>query len=330
MEGKFMHAIQYDSYGGGTAALKHVEVSIPSPGKGEVLLKLEATSINPIDWKIQKGMLRLLRLPSKFPFIPCTDVAGDVVEIGQEVKNFKPGDKVVAILSHVMGGGLAEYCVTKENLTVHRPAQVSAADAAGLPVAGLTALMSLTQSAMLKLDLSEPRKNILITAASGGVGHYAVQLAKLGNLHVSATCGARNLDFVKGLGADEVLDYNTPEGGDLRSPSGKKYDVVIHCARAYPWSVFERNLSESGKVVDITPGLGAIWTSIVNKLTFSKKKLVPMFLIPKGEDLAKLVRMVQEGKLKTVIDSKYHLSEGKDAWAKSMDGHATGKIIVEP
>lgn len=325
-----MHALQYDSYGGGAAALKHVEVPIPSPSKGEVLVKLEAISINPIDWKIQKGMLRLLRTPSKFPFIPCTDVAGYVVEVGYEVKNFKPGDKVVSILVHTMGGGLAEYCVAKENLTVLRPPQVSAADAAGLPVAGLTALMSLTQSAELELDQTGSRKNILITAASGGVGHYAVQLAKLGNVHVTATCGARNLNFVKGLGADEVLDYSTPEGAALRSPSGKKYDVVIHCAPAFPWSVLERNLSETGKVVDLTPGVGTIWTSLMKKLTFSKKKLVPMYLVPKGEDLENLIKMVKEGKLKTVIDSKYRFSEGKDAWAKSMDGHATGKIIVEP
>ncbi|KAK6145133.1 hypothetical protein DH2020_021953 [Rehmannia glutinosa] len=232
MTAKLMHAVQYEGYYGGAASLKHVEVPVPTPSKGEVLLKLEATSLNPIDWKTQKGMLRPL-LPRKFPFIPATDVAGEVVEVGPGVNNFKPGDKVVAMLSHLTGGGLSEYGVVKENLTVPRPPEVSAAEGAGLPVAGLTAHMALTQSARLKLDGSGPQKNILVTAASGGVGHYAVQLAKLGNAHVTATCGARNIDFVKNLGADEVLDYKTPEGAALKSPSGKKYDAVIHCAAAF-------------------------------------------------------------------------------------------------
>ncbi|KAG5512697.1 hypothetical protein RHGRI_038880 [Rhododendron griersonianum] len=307
----------------------HVEVTAPAPKKDEVLIKVEAASLNPVDWKLQKGMLRPI-LPSKFPFIPVSDVAGEVVEVGFGVKKFKPGDKVVAYLSLFSGGGLAEFAVAKENLTVPRPPEVSAAEAAGLPIAGLTAHQALTQSAGVKLDGSGPRKNLLITAASGGVGHYAVQLAKLGNTHVTATCGARNLDFVKGLGADEVLDYKTPDGAALKSPSGQKYDAVIHCATGTPFSAFEPNLSPTGKVIDVTPSFGSFMTFAVKKLTWSKKQLVPLFGVPKGENLDYLVQLVKEGKLKTVIDSKHPLSEAEEAWAKSIDGHATGKIIVEP
>lgn len=323
-----MQALQYSGYGGGPAGLKHVEVPVPAPKKEEILLKLEATSLNPVDWKTQKGMLRPL-LPSKFPFIPATDVAGEVVEVGPGVKNFKSGDKVVAVLNHFTGGGLAEYAVAKESLTVARPPEVSAAEGAGLPVAGLTALQALTQSAGIKLDGSGQQTSILITAASGGVGHYAVQLAKLGNTHVTATCGARNIDFVKSLGADDVIDYKTPEGAALKSPSSKKYDAVIHCASGIPWSTFEPNLSSNGKVIDITPGVSAMMTFALKKITFSKKQLVPLLLIPKRENLDYLVNLVKEGKLKTVIDSKYPLSKAEDAWTKSIDGHATGKIIVE-
>ncbi|KZV45848.1 hypothetical protein F511_22549, partial [Dorcoceras hygrometricum] len=244
---------------------QHVEVPVPTPSNSEVLLKLEAISLNPVDWKTQKGMLRPL-FPRKFPFTPTTDVAGKVVEVGPGVKNFKPGDKVVTVLSHLVGGGLSEYAVAKENVTVH----------------------------------------------------------------VTATCGARNIELVKNLGADEVLDYKTPEGAALKSPSGKLYDAVIHCASAFPWSVFEPNLSEKGKVVDITPGPSAMWTFAIKKLTFSKKKLVPLLLIPKGENLKYLVDLVKEGKIKTIIDSKHSLSKAEDAWSKSIEGHATGKIIVEP
>ncbi|KAK9944725.1 hypothetical protein M0R45_010280 [Rubus argutus] len=329
MAAKLMHAVQYDGYGGGPSGLKHVEVPIPTPKKDEVLLKLEAASINPIDWKIQKGLLRPI-FPRKFPHIPVTDVAGEVVEVGQGVQKFKAGDKVVAYLNAGNGGGFAEYATASESLTVTRPPEVSAADAAGLPVAGLTAHQCLTQAAGVKLDGTGPQKNILVTAASGGVGQYAVQLAKLGNTHVTATCGGRNIDFVKSLGADEVLDYKTPEGAALNSPSGRKYDAVIHCSTGIPWSTFEPNLSPNGKVIDITPSPSALLTFALKKLTFSKKQLVPLLMSAKAENLDYLVKLVKEGKLKTVIDSKFPLSKAEDAWAKSIDGHATGKIIVEP
>ncbi|KAB2073688.1 hypothetical protein ES319_A07G100500v1 [Gossypium barbadense] len=188
MAENLMHALQYNSYGGGAAALKHVEVPIPTPNKGEILLKLEAISLNPADWKIQKGMLHPL-LPRKFPFIPASDVAGDVVKVGPGVTNYKVGDKVVSLLHHFTGGGLAEYAVAKENLTVARPPEIPVAEAAGLPMAGLTAHQAVTHRAGVKLDGSGQQLNLLITAASGGIGHYAVQLAKLGNTHVTALVG---------------------------------------------------------------------------------------------------------------------------------------------
>ncbi|XP_030472794.2 chloroplast envelope quinone oxidoreductase homolog [Syzygium oleosum] len=324
-----MHAVCYLSYGGGSAGLKHVDVPVPAPKKDEVLLKLEAISVNPYDWKMQKGVMRPF-LPRKFPQIPASDVAGEVVKVGPAVKKFKPGDKVVATLNILAGGGLAEFAVTRESLTAARPPEVSAPEAAGLPMAGITALQALTQAAGVKLDGSGPLKNILITAASGGVGHYAVQLAKLGNTHVTATCGARNVDLVKSLGADEVLDYKTPEGAALKSSSGKKYDFVVHCAEGFPWSVFEPNLSECGKVIDLSPSVGGMMTFALKKLTFSKKQLVPMMATLKSEDLELLVQLVKEGKLKTFIDSTHPLSQAEDGWAKSLSGRATGKIIVVP
>ncbi|XP_057458472.1 quinone-oxidoreductase QR1, chloroplastic-like [Lotus japonicus] len=326
---KMMHAVHYDAYGG---ELKHVEVSIPTPKKNEVLLRLEAISINPVDWKIQNGLLRPL-IPRKFPYIPCGDVAGEVVEVGSLVKNFRVGDKVIAKLTLKYGGGLAEFAVATERLTVARPSQVSAAEAAGIPVAALTAHDAFTQIAGLKLDGTGTgqHKNILITAASGGVGSYAVQLAKLaGNTHVTATCGARNIDLVKSLGADEVLDYKTPQGATLRSPSGRKYDVVIHCTIGIPWSTFDPVLTKTGVVVDLTPGVATFISSSMKKLFFPKKKLVQFILDIKGEGMEHLAQLVNDGKLKTIIDSKFPLSKAEDAWAKSIDGHATGKIIVEP
>jgi len=228
------------------------------------------------------------------------------------------------------GGGLAEFAVATEILTAARPYEVLAAEAVGLPIAGLTARDALTEIGGVKLDGTGEPKNVLVTAASGGVGVYAVQLVKLGNNHVTATCGARNIDFVKSLGADEVLDYKTLEGTSLKSPSGKKYDVVINCTTGIPWTTFDPNLSEKGVVVDLTPGLSSMLTFALKKLTFSKKRLVSFVATIKREGLEHLAQLMKDGKLKTVIDSKFPLSKAEDAWAKSIDGHATGKIIVEP
>lgn len=162
------------------------------------------------------------------------------------------------------------------------------------------------------------------------MGHYAVQLAKLGNLHVTATCGARNIEFVKSLGADEVVDYTTQEGAALKSPSGVKYDAIIHCATGIPWSTFRPVLTNNGKVIHLTPNPSAFCIFALNKLTFSKKQLLPCIITPKNETLAFLVGLVKEGKLKTTIDSSHPLTKAQDAWAKMMSGHATGKIIVTP
>lgn len=197
-------------------------------------------------------------------------------------------------------------------------------------VAGGTALHTLTVSCGLKLDKTGPLTNVLVTAASGGVGHYAVQLAKLGNTHVTATCGARNIEFVKTLGADEVLDYKTPEGAALKSPSGKKFDIVIHCTIGVPWSTFKSNLTPNGKVIHITPNGSTFLTYAMNKVTFSKKQLEPFILSPKAEEIECLVKLVKDGKIKTVIDSKYPLSKAEEGWAKSIEGHATGKVVIEP
>ncbi|KAL5201315.1 hypothetical protein ABZP36_035669 [Zizania latifolia] len=300
-----MRAVQFDRYGGGAEGLKHVEVPIPTPKKGEVLIKMEAASVNPADWKIQKGMVRPF-LPRKFPSIPGNDPSMHA-----------------CVLS---GGGFAEYAVAQASLTVARPPEVSSAEGACLPLAALTALQSL-RAAGVGLDArggGDP-KNVLVTAASGGIGHFAVQLASLAGHRVTATCGARNLGLVGGLGADEVLDYGTPDGAALRSPSGRRYDAVVHCAPHFPWSVFQPVLADGGVVVDITPGAAAVLTALLHRVTFSKKRLTPLMFSPSKDDMELLVDMTRQGMLKPVVDSSYPLSRAAEGWAISMAGHATGK-----
>jgi NADPH:quinone reductase-like Zn-dependent oxidoreductase len=327
-----MEAIQYSSYKGGAAGLKRVQLPIPEPKKGEIVVKVEAISLNPFDWKIQAANVRPF-LPSKFPFTPCTDIAGEVIKVASDVKNFKVGDKVVAMLPPPNGGGLAEYAAVKATQAVIRPHQVSAAEGASLATAPLTAYQALTGSGGLPKDGSMTHiKNILITAASGGVGHLAVQLAKIlaPKSHVTATAGARNIEFVLSLGADEVIDYKTPEGKTLQSPSGKKYDLVVDCAAAgTPWSTFSKVMSEKSKIVFLDPSPKNLWTLIVRKITLSKKKVGILFTAQKSDELEFLVNLIKDEKLRVKIDTVYPFSKAEDAWAKSIDGHATGKIIVE-
>ncbi|KAI3968870.1 hypothetical protein MKX01_029020 [Papaver californicum] len=308
MSEKVMRAVCYESYGSGLEGLKNFGTfaacrgSYPKPKKDEVLVKVEASCPNPIDYKLQGGIARPF-MPKKFPYMPVTDISGEVVKIGSEVQ-FQVGDKVA---------------VAPAKLTVKRPEKVSAVEGAGLPLAGPTALHVLTAA------------HVLVIAASGGVGHYVVQLAKLGNNHVTATCGARNTELLKSLGAEEVIDYTTEDGKMLRSPSGCKYEFVINCATSKtPWLTYKQILSEQGRVVHLNPDAKTMKSASLN-LSCSRKKVTSLMICPRKKvDLEFLVGLVKEGKLKTVVDSKYPLEEAEQAWAKMMGGHATGKIVVEP
>lgn len=325
-----MRAVLYDKYGGGAEGLKHVEVPIPSPKKGELLLRMEAASINRVDWRFQQGKARPI-LPSKFPFTPVCELAGEVVELGSGVSGFAAGDKVIAV-NFPGGGGLAEYAVVSASCAATRPPEVSATEGACLPIAAATALAAL-RTAGVGLDARGPPKNVLVTAASGGVGTFAVQLAKLsGKHHVTVTSGARNLGLVRALGANDALDYGTPEGAALRraGPAGRKHDAVVHCAEGFPWSAFEPALADAGGVVvDLTARVASVAVAALQRVLFARKRLVPLLVSPKKEDMEVLLGLVRRGQIRVVIDSRYPLSRAHEGWAKSMGGHATGKIVVE-
>lgn len=327
MATQLLKAVQYSSYGGEAAALQKVDVPIPAPKKGELLVKLEAVGLNPYDCRCQKGLFRPI-FPQTFPCTPGTDIAGEVVEVGPGVEGFKLGDKIISFLQMKKNGGLAEYAVAPVGRTAKRPAEVSAEIGACLPMAALTALQAVRDAAGIKLDGSGKEMNVLVTAASGGVGHYAVQIAKLGGAHVTATCGARNMTMVKDLGADEVLDYKTAEGAALKSPSGRKYDAVINGAHDIPWSTFKPNLSASAKVIDLTANFMSLATFAAHKVTGAKQKLLPLSVSGNAADLSLVVDLAKEGKLRTVLDSKHSLAKLEDAWTKMSGGHATGKIVV--
>lgn len=324
-----MRAWQYSKYGGGASALVEVhDHPVPKPKKGELLIKVQAASVNPVDWKMQEGIMKPI-LPGKFPCVPGMDVAGTVVKAGAGVGTLSAGDRVVGSTSFMYGGAYAEYAIVASKAAAKLPEEVSMPDAAALPVAAITAVQGLRAGGVRDFNGSY-NGNVLVLNASGGVGHYAVQLAKAAGAFVTASCGARNAGFVKGLGADEVIDYKTPEGEALASPSGRLYDIILDgtSGKSRDWGAVVSKLTQRGRFVPFTPAAGAGVLSLIQRLTFASKRIVTIFCVPNTEELDIVVGLLAAGKVKTVIDSSFPFEKAPSSWAKSIDGHAVGKIVV--
>lgn len=324
---KTMKAVQYSCYGGGAEGLEHVELPVPKPGRDEVLVKVEACSINPIDWKVQKGAMKPV-LPYKFPHVPGADIAGMVVSVGPAVTTFVPGDKVVSCLGRA-GGGLAEYAIAPIRVTIKRRHEVTPIQGAALLISGFTALQSVRNSAGIDIERrSTESKNILIRAASGGVGTLAVQIAKLGGAHVTVTCNPNNFELLKSLGADETLTYEALKGAAPESPTGKKYDVVINCGPNRPFPQYKFLLAPAGFVIDLNPSPKGFMTTAIHAFSLSKQKYFPFMHIPNCADMYLLFNLLHQKKIRVVIDSTYPLAKAQEAWSRCMEGVAVGKIVI--
>lgn len=324
---KTMRAVSYSAYGGGAEGLQHVELPVPKPKKDEVLVKVEACSINPIDWKVQKGLMKPV-LPYRFPHVPGADIAGMVVSVGPGVTTFVPGDKVVSCLGRG-GGGLAEYAIAPISTTIKRRHEVTPVQGSAMGVSGFAALQSVRNSGGIDIEgRSTEKKNLLIRAASGGVGTLAVQIAKLGGAHVTVSCNLQNFELLRSLGADEVLDYEVLDGAAPASPSGKKYDVIINCGPHRPFPQYKSQLAHLGFVIDLNPSPKGLMTSAVHAFSLSKQKYFPFMHIPNCADMYLLFNLLHMRKLKIVIDSTYPLAKAQEAWARCMEGVAVGKIVI--
>ncbi len=196
-----MKAIVIDGYGGPDRLVLRDRTD-PTPGAGELLVKVRAAGVNPVDWKIRRGDLRLF-LWISFPYTPGGDIAGEVVKAGAGVSRFKPGDAVVAFVNLKQGGGYAELAVVKESAAAQKATSLSFTEAASLPIAGCTALQSLRDHGKLREG-----GTVLINGSAGGVGHFAVQITEALEATAIVTCGPANVEFVKSLGADRVIDYS--------------------------------------------------------------------------------------------------------------------------
>src|SRR5450432_1932578 len=214
-----MKAIRIHEFGG-PDVLKLEEVPRPAPAADEVLIKVFATSVNPVYWKIRKG-LRKEKFPTNFPLIPGWDVSGEIEEVGSDIKNFRKGDEVYSRPDPTRNGAYAEYVVVKGNQVGLKPKSIDHEKAAAVPLAGLTAWQGLFDHGHL-----QPGQKVLIHAASGGVGTFAVQFAKWKGAYVIGTTSKENIDFVKQLGADEVIDYKTEKFEDKLKDIDLVFDTI--------------------------------------------------------------------------------------------------------
>jgi NADPH:quinone reductase-like Zn-dependent oxidoreductase len=311
-----MKAIYYKQYGD-LSQLEEVEIDRPKLTASQVLVKVEASAINPIDWKLLSGSFRYI-MPVKFPAIPGFDLAGEVVETGAAVTQFTTGDKVYACQDIKQFGTAAEYTVVEEHLLDLIAEGLSAGEAAGIPLAGLTALQGLRNCGGLNAG-----ERVLIVGGSGGVGHYAVQIAKAMDTNVTAVCSTGNVEMVRDLGADTVIDYN--EQTDFATDM--KYDVVLDCVVNSPYKAFVEVMQSDAVYIPALPSISFMIRSYLMPL-YTKRRVKPVMLKTNGKDLNFLSNLVREGKLRTIIDSSYSLNEYRKAFERNQTGRTRGKIII--
>jgi NADPH:quinone reductase-like Zn-dependent oxidoreductase len=320
-----MKAVVIDGYGG-SDRLRVREVARPHAGAGEVLIRVRAAGVNPVDWKIRKGSLRaVLRL--RFPVVLGCDVAGEVEEVGPGVGRFRPGDPVFAMIPPAGNGpgGYAEYAVARESAVAAKPGSLGFEEAASMPVAALTALQALRDLGGLG-----PGGSALINGASGGVGTFAVQVARaLGASRVVGVCGPTNLEFVRGLGADEALDYHREAGDFARRPD--RYDVILDAVAARSFASCRTALNPKGTYITTLPMPGSLaWGALLPVAGLFGYGRRARFVIarPLGADLDVLARLADAGSLRPVIDRVLPLDRAGEAHDASEAGRVRGKIVL--
>jgi NADPH:quinone reductase-like Zn-dependent oxidoreductase len=321
-----MKAIVHDGYGS-PDVLELREIDEPEVGDDDVLVRVHAASVNPADWYGMTGTPRLARaqmgLRKPRSNRPGIDFAGVVATVGGNVSRFKPGDEVFGGAT----GTLAEYvCLPQDKALVLKPANLSFEQAAAVPVAGLTALQGLRDKGRMR-----PGQTVVINGASGGVGTFAVQIAKSFGADVTGVCSTRNVDMVRSLGADQVIDYTQADF----TRSGRRYDLMLDVAGSRSWSECRRILNPKATLVLVGAPkgnrvLGPLSHVIKVRLASLRASQRVTFFIAKlnSEDLAVVQELLAAGKVTPVVERSYALSEAADAFRYLGEGHAQGKIIV--
>jgi NADPH:quinone reductase-like Zn-dependent oxidoreductase len=312
-------------YAGG--ALKLEEIEKPVPADGEVLIKVRAASVNPLDYHfLRHPFLRpLMARASKAKTLrPGRDVAGQVEAVGKNVTKFKAGDEVFGACN----GAFAEYVCAAESAFATKPNKVSFEQAASVPVAGLTALQGFRDKAQL-----QPGQKVLINGAAGGVGTFAVQIAKTLGAEVTGVCSTRNVELVRSIGADTVIDYTRE---DFTS-NGKQYDVIFDLVANHSFAEHRRVMTPKGIYIGAGMlGLDGSMSSVLKRLVpefikwrFVSQKSISLLAKLNREDLDIIGALIAEGRITPVIDRRYSLIEAPEAVLYLEEGHARGKVIID-
>jgi len=320
-----MKAIVQDEYGSPADVLRVEEIDKPAPKDDEVLLRVHAAGINIGDWHAMRGMPKIMRpvfgLRRPKSRVPGIDVAGTVAAVGTNVKQFKPGDEVFGWGK----GAFAEYACAGADDILAKPADLTFEQAAAVGVSAFTALQALRDHGKV-----QPGQKVLITGASGGVGTFAVQIAKSLGADVTGVCSTRNVDMVESIGADHVIDYTT----DDFTRGEQRYDLILDMVGNHSFSDTRRALTPDGALLSTGApvdgwfgGLSHFVKANVVSL-FVRQQARPFVATNNKEDLASLKELVEAGKVTPVIDRTYPLSEAADAMAHVGEGHAQGKTVI--
>jgi NADPH:quinone reductase-like Zn-dependent oxidoreductase len=322
-----MKAIVYTQYGS-PDVLRLEEVAQPTPKPDQVLIKVHAASINAADKLFLKGESALVRLMAGGLNRPKntvlgSDVAGIVEAVGAGVTGFKPGDAVLGDLANAGFGGLAEYAVIPQQFVALKPDGLSFETAAALPLAGVTALQAVRDKAQVKAG-----QQVLVYGASGGVGTYVVQIAKLLGAEVTAVCSTGKIELVRGLGADHIIDYTKEDF----LQSGRQYDVILAANGYRPIGDYQRALKPGGTYAMVGGTMPQIFQALLLgplRSMVSGKRLLAVNAKSTPADLATLAEWTAKGKIKPVIDHQYPLREAAEAFRYLVAGHARGKVVVQ-
>ena len=325
-ETELMKAIVYRCYGS-PDVLELEDVEKPAPADDEVLVKVHAAAVNPLDWHYMRGSPYIMRLMSGLGAPDRTslgvDFAGTVEAVGKNVTKFKPGDEVFGGSS----GAFAEYVTVREDKAlVLKPVNMTFEQSAAVAIAGITALQALRDKGKIK-----PGQKVLINGASGGVGTFAVQIAKSFGAEVTGVCSTRNVAMVRSIGADHVIDYTRED----YTKSGQTYDLIIDNVGNHPLLANRRALKPDGIMVMVggakgnwlAPLMGPIKALMLSP--FVGQEFVMILARLHKDDLAILRDLMQTGKVTPVIDRRYLLSEVPAAIRYSEEGHARGKIVID-
>ncbi|MBE0664190.1 MAG: NAD(P)-dependent alcohol dehydrogenase [Candidatus Aminicenantes bacterium] len=320
-----MKASVYHNYG--SPDVLHLEdVDRPAPKDDEVLIEVHAASVNSADWRLLRASPWFLRLMGPGLLKPKnkilgTAMTGRVEAVGGKVRKFRPGDEVFGDLSNCGRGGFAEYVSVPESELGLKPANSSFAEAAAVPEAALVALQGLRDKGRIQKG-----QKVLICGASGGIGTFAVQIAKYFGAEVTGVCGATNLDLVRSLGADHVIDYAKEDF----TRNGQLYDLILAVRGYHSIFAYKRALSPKGIYVMT----GGSWAQIFQALFIGpwismagSRKLGALTVKP-NQDLALMKELIEAGKVKPVIDRRYPLGETAEAFRYFAEGHARGKVVI--